>query len=76
MSESAFTPVEELSYEAALAELEEIVTRLEGEEHALEEAIRLFERGQALTQYCSEMLEKAELKVQALVEGSLEDFEV
>ena len=39
-------PVEELSYEEALAELEEIVSALEGSEQSqLEEAIKLFERG-------------------------------
>ena len=36
--------VEELTYEEALAELEEIVSALEGEQNQLEESIKLFER--------------------------------
>jgi exodeoxyribonuclease VII small subunit len=40
--------MEELTYEEALAELEEIVAALEGEQNQLEESIKLFERGQAL----------------------------
>jgi exodeoxyribonuclease VII small subunit len=55
--------VEELAYEEALAELEEIVTALEGEQNRLEEAIKLFERGQALAARCGVLLEAAELKV-------------
>lgn len=56
-------PVEELTYEDALAELEEIVSVLEGEQNQLEAAIRLFERGQALAARCGVLLESAELKV-------------
>ena len=56
-------PVEELSYEEALAELESIVSALEGEQSQLEEAIKLFERGQALAGRCGVLLEAAQLKV-------------
>ncbi len=70
------TPVEELNYEQALKELENIVTGLESGEHPLDEALALFERGQALFQRCTELLDKAELKVQQLTEeGELKDFE-
>ena len=55
--------VEELTYEEALAELEKIVAALEGEQSQLEEAIELFERGQALASRCGMLLEAAELKV-------------
>ena len=60
-------PVEELTYEEALAELEEIVSALEGEQNQLEAAIKLFERGQALASRCSILLEAAELKVKQVV---------
>lgn len=56
-------PVEELSYEEALAELEEIVSLLEGEQSQLEETIKLFEQGQALAARCGVLLEAAQLKV-------------
>lgn len=67
--------VEELSYEEALAELEGIVELLEGEQSQLEDAIKLFERGQALAARCSELLEAAELKVKQVVGDDVVDFE-
>ncbi len=67
-------PIESLTYEEAFAELEKIVAALESGERPLEESMTLFERGQALTRRCAELLDKAELKVQALVGDSLEDF--
>jgi len=68
-------PTEELSYEEALAELEEIVEALEGEQNQLEEAIKLFERGQALTIRCGVLLEAAELKVKQVVGDAILPFE-
>lgn len=67
--------VEELTYEEALAELEEIVSALEGEQNRLEEAIKLFERGQALAARCGVLLEAAELKVRLVVGEEVTDFE-
>lgn len=66
--------VEELTYEEALAELEGIVEALEGEQNPLDEAMKLFERGQALIIRCGGLLETAQLKVQKLVGESLVDF--
>lgn len=63
--------VSELKFEAAVEELETVVGRLEEEELPLEEAIALFERGQALLARCQDQLTAAELKVQQLtVEGT------
>jgi exodeoxyribonuclease VII small subunit len=59
-------PVENLSYEAAYAELEQIVNRLEVEPLSLEESLSLYERGQALSARCASLLESAELRVQQL----------
>ena len=67
--------VEELSYEEALVELEEIVSMLEGEQNQLEEAIKLFERGQALASRCGTLLEVAELKVKQVVGDVVIPFE-
>lgn len=74
-SKKAEKPVEELSYEEALAELEEIVSTLEGEQSQLEDAIRLFERGQSLAGRCGALLEVAELKVKQVVGDALIPFE-
>lgn len=59
-------PVEELTYEQAFAELERIVAALEEDDHSLEAALALFERGQALVARCTGLLDSAELKVQQL----------
>jgi exodeoxyribonuclease VII small subunit len=67
--------VEELTYEEALVELERIVSALEGEQNQLEEAIKLFERGQALAVRCSVLLEAAELKVKQVAGDELIPFE-
>jgi exodeoxyribonuclease VII small subunit len=67
-------PVEKLSYEAALSELEALVLDLESDEHALEDALAMFERGQVLIQHCAQLLENAELKIQELSGEELTDF--
>lgn len=67
--------IEELSYEEALAELEQLVSALEGEQNQLEESIKLFERGQALAARCGVLLEAAELKVKQVVGEDVLPFE-
>lgn len=68
-------PIEELTYEDALAELEEIVSALESERNQLEDSIKLFERGQALAARCGVLLEAAELKVKQVVGEDVIPFE-
>jgi exodeoxyribonuclease VII small subunit len=58
---------EKLNYEEAFEELEALVRQLESGDLPLEQALALFERGQALSARCSELLEKAELKLRQLV---------
>lgn len=58
--------IESLSYEKAYAELETIVSKLETDSKSLEEALVLFERGQALAQHCALLLDQAELRVRQL----------
>ncbi|MBE0696196.1 MAG: exodeoxyribonuclease VII small subunit [Anaerolineaceae bacterium] len=58
--------IQSLNYEQAYSELEEIVSGLEANQKTLEEALVLFEHGQALAQHCGELLEKAELRVRLL----------
>ena len=60
-----------LSFEQALAELEQIVTELERGETPLEETIARFERGVALARRCEDRLNEADRKVAVLLqEGS------
>ena len=67
--------VEGLGYEAAFAELQEIVSKLEGEPASLDDSLALFERGQALVKRCAQLLDQAELKVKRLSGAELVDFE-
>ena len=76
MSPAKKSSEEELSYEEAFAALEAVVEALEGEQRPLDEAIALYERGQALTKHCADLLEKAELKVRQLSGAGITAFEV
>ena len=58
--------VETLSFEDALAELEEIVSRLEGGQGSLNDAIEAYERGSILKRHCQAKLEEARLRVERI----------
>lgn len=55
-----------LGFEEALAELEEIVGRLEGGQGALDDAIRAYERGSELKRHCQRKLDEARMKVEKI----------
>lgn len=59
----------ELSFEAALARLEQIVSLLEGGKAHLEESLSLFEEGVGLVKLCNSKLDSAEQKVKVLATG-------
>jgi len=60
---SGETPVEDLSFEDALRELDQLVVRLERGDVPLTESIALYERGAALKARCESELAKAETKI-------------
>ncbi|HKK84496.1 MAG TPA: exodeoxyribonuclease VII small subunit [Roseovarius sp.] len=60
------TPVSEMSFEAAMQELEQVVGKLERGDVALEESITLYERGAELKKRCEAKLKEAEEKVAAI----------
>jgi exodeoxyribonuclease VII small subunit len=66
---SAVAPIETLSFETALKELEDIVSRLEQGEVDLEDSIALYERGQALKLHCEKKLKAAEGRLEKIVQG-------
>ncbi|AQT46836.1 MULTISPECIES: exodeoxyribonuclease VII small subunit [Bartonella] len=55
--------VSQMSFEKALGALEEIVEKLERGDVALDETIRIYERGEALKKHCDQLLKAAENKV-------------
>jgi len=63
-------PVDKLSFEAALKELEGIVSRLEQGEVDLDDSITLYERGQALKTHCEAKLKAAEGRLERVVIGA------
>lgn len=68
------TPVEQLSYEEAFSQLEEIVASLESGQYNLDQSLSLYERGQALVKRCAQLLDQAELRILQLTENGLAEF--
>jgi exodeoxyribonuclease VII small subunit len=63
-------PVADMSFEDAMAELERVVSQLEGSKVALEDSIALYERGEELKKNCEAKLKSAEEKVAQITLGS------
>ena len=62
-------PIAELSFEAALKRLEEIVRRLESGEASLDEAIELYGEGDRLKQQCEARLQSAQARIEKIQLG-------
>ncbi|MDP9196602.1 MAG: exodeoxyribonuclease VII small subunit [Pseudomonadota bacterium] len=58
-----------LSFEAALAELEKIVKLLESGAGSLDDAVGLYERGDALRKHCEKRLNEARMRIERLDRG-------
>jgi exodeoxyribonuclease VII small subunit len=67
MSEPA--DIASLTFEQALAELEQIVARLESGQAPLDQSIELYERGARLKAHCEGRLREAQLRVEKIVQG-------
>jgi exodeoxyribonuclease VII small subunit len=80
MSSNTPGPDEMPPFEATLAQLEELVARLESGDLPLDEALRTFEQGVRLTRECQAALTSAQQKVQQLLKRGdsvvIEDFEL
>jgi len=59
-----------LPFEAALAELESIVDKLEKGAAPLEESIKIYERGEALKAHCDRLLREAEMRIEKITLGA------
>ncbi len=69
MSKPADRPVDEMTFEDAMSELEDVVAQLEQGKVALEDSIKLYERGSQLKAHCQEKLKAAEEKVRMITLG-------
>ena len=59
-----------IDFEASIAELEQLVEKMERGEFTLEDSLRQFERGIALARSCQQALRDAEQKVQVLMRSA------
>ena len=64
------------SFEAALAELEQVVAEMEAGQLPLEDALAAYKRGAELLQHCRGRLEDAQQQVRVLEEGTLKAFQM
>jgi exodeoxyribonuclease VII small subunit len=60
------TTINDLSFEEAYEELQQVITQLESGELPLDKSVTLFERGQKLSARCQHLLDTAELRIQRL----------
>jgi exodeoxyribonuclease VII small subunit len=67
---STAADVSTLPFEKALAELEQIVSKLERGDVPLEESVTIYERGESLKAHCEALLKAAELKVEKIRLGA------
>lgn len=67
---SEIDDIQTLTFEQALAELEGIVAKLESGQAALDDSIKLYERGAQLKAHCEARLEAARLRVEKIVVGA------
>lgn len=56
----------EMTYEQAVSELEEIISKLESGEASLDDSIALYSRGMELSKFCKEKLDAIEKKISIL----------
>lgn len=64
-----------MRFEDALKRLEEIVNTLEKGELSLEKSLKIFEEGVKLSRVCNKMLDKAEKKVEMLMQNKNGELE-
>ena len=75
MGESTITTsVEELTFEQALDQLDQLVRRMESGDLGLDESIAAYRRGAELARFCQSRLADAEQQIQKLDEGVLRSF--
>lgn len=77
-NQSKTADIKKMSFEAALAELEQIVAKLESGRAPLAESIAIYERGEALKAHCEALLKTAEARIEKITlsrEGAPEGTE-
>jgi exodeoxyribonuclease VII small subunit len=73
-TEQTPSPAEPASYEQALAELETLVSAMEGAQLPLDDLLKSYRRGAQLLEFCRSRLQAVEQQVKVLERGQLEPF--
>ena len=68
------TPIADMKFEVALAELEHIVQGMENGKLELDASIAAYQRGMVLMRHCQQQLADAEQKIRILDNGEFKDF--
>lgn len=66
MTDTKSADIKQMSFEQALAELENIVSKLESGQAPLQESIAIYERGEALKSHCENLLKTAEARIEKI----------
>ena len=74
-TEQTPSPAEPESYEQALAELEKLVSAMEGAQLPLDDLLKSYRRGAQLLAFCRARLQAVEQQVKVLERGQLEPFD-
>lgn len=69
------SPIADMKFEAAVAELEDIVASMEGGKLELEASIAAYRRGMALMKHCQAQLADAEQQIRVLENGEFRDVD-
>ncbi|MFK5915687.1 MAG: exodeoxyribonuclease VII small subunit [Woeseiaceae bacterium] len=72
-SKKSLTKIDSLDFETAMSDLESLVERMEEGEQSLEDSLKDFELGIALTRHCQKSLQETEQKIQQLIEKNGQD---
>ena len=62
------------TFESALAELDDLVEKMENGQLPLEESLSAYQRGTELLKFCDGVLKEAEQKIKVLDGGELKDL--
>ena len=69
------TPIDDMKFETAVAELENIVSSMEGGKLELEASIAAYKRGMELMKHCQAQLTDAEEQIRVLENGQFKDVD-
>lgn len=74
MSKKTAPSSQPVSFEEAMAELQQLVAKMEAGELPLEESVAAYKRGSELVKFCAAQLDKVETQVKALEGDMLKPF--